>query len=50
MSAYPADEVVYRTDAFRDWEVVRPRDNPPAVGLLGEPGGLGRIGIAYPVS
>ena len=50
MSAYPADEVVYRTDAFRDWEVVRPRDNPPAVGLLGEPGGLGRIGIAYPIS
>ena len=35
MSAYPADEVVYRTDAFRDREVVRPRDNPPAVGLLG---------------
>ncbi len=50
MSAYPADEVVYRTDAFRDLEVVRPRDNPPAVGLLGEPDGLGPIGIAYPVS
>lgn len=50
MSAYPADEVVYRTDAFRDREVIRPRDNPPAVGLLGESGGLGRIGIAYPVS
>ena len=42
--------MVYRTDAFRDWEVVRPWDNPPAVGLLGEPRGLGRIGIAYPVS
>ena len=50
MSTYPADEVVYRTDAFRDWEVVQPRDNPPAVGLLGEPGGLGRIGIADPIS
>ncbi len=50
MSAYPEDGMVYRTDAFRDWEVVRPRDNPPAVGLLSEPGGLGRIGIAYPVS
>jgi hypothetical protein len=50
MSAYPADEVVYRTDAFRDREVIRPRDNSPAVGLLGEPGGLGRFGIAYPVS
>jgi hypothetical protein len=50
MSAYPADEVVYRTDAFRDREVVRPRDNPPAVGLLGASGALGPIGIAYPVS
>ena len=50
MSAYPTDEVVYRTDAFCDREVVRPRDNPPAVGFLGEPGGLGPIGIAYPVS
>ena len=42
--------MVYRTDAFRDREVIRPWDNPPAVGLLGESGGLGRIGIAYPVS
>jgi hypothetical protein len=50
MSAYPANEVVYRTDAFRDREVVRPRDKPPAVGLLSEPGGVGPIGIAYPVS
>ena len=50
MSASPANAVVYRTAAFRDREVVRPRDNPPAVGLLGEPGGFGPIGIAYPVS
>jgi hypothetical protein len=50
MSAHPADELVYCTDAFRDRELVRPRDNPPAVGLLSEPGGIGHIGIAYPVS
>ena len=28
----------------------RPRDNPPAVGLLGELGGVGPLGMASPVS
>ena len=50
MSEESSDEVLYRTDAFSGREIVRPRDNPPAVGLLGEPWGRGPIGIAYPVS
>jgi len=44
------DGILYRTDAFLDRDLVRPLDGPPAVGILGDSGALGPIGIAYPTS